>query len=44
MGMTLTQKILANSANEKSVKAGDFITANLDIVLGDGRASCRERV
>ena len=35
MGMTMTQKILANSANEKSVKAGDFITANLDIVLGN---------
>ncbi|PAB58405.1 3-isopropylmalate dehydratase large subunit [Anaeromicrobium sediminis] len=35
MGMTMTQKILANHAGVESVKAGQFIEANLDIVLGN---------
>lgn len=35
MGMTMTQKILAQAAGRDSVKADDFIMANLDIVLGN---------
>lgn len=35
MGMTMTQKILAAHAGLKEVKAGEFIEANLDIVLGN---------
>ena len=34
MGMTMTQKILAAHAGLDSVKAGDLIEANLDLVLG----------
>lgn len=35
MGMTLTQKILANAAGLESVKVGDLINAKVDIVLGN---------
>lgn len=35
MGMTMTQKILAAHAGLKSVKAGQLIEANLDLVLGN---------
>ncbi len=35
MGMTMTQKILARHAGLDSVKAGDLIEANLDLVLGN---------
>lgn len=35
MGMTMTQKILADHANLKEVVAGQFIEANLDMVLGN---------
>ncbi len=35
MGMTLTQKILAAHAGLESVKAGQLINAELDIVLGN---------
>lgn len=35
MGMTMTQKILAAHAGLKSVKAGQFIEADLDVVLGN---------
>ena len=35
MGMTLTQKILANHAGLESVTAGQLISAMLDIVLGN---------
>ena len=35
MGMTMTQKILAAHAGEKSVKAGQLIMAKLDMVLGN---------
>lgn len=35
MGMTMTQKILAAHAGLDSVKAGQLINANLDIVLGN---------
>jgi 3-isopropylmalate/(R)-2-methylmalate dehydratase large subunit len=35
MGMTMTQKILAAHAGLKQVKAGQFIEADLDIVLGN---------
>ena len=35
MGMTMTQKILAAHAGLPSVKAGDLIEANLDLVLGN---------
>ncbi len=35
MGMTMTQKILAAHAGVDHVKAGDFIQANLDLVLGN---------
>jgi 3-isopropylmalate/(R)-2-methylmalate dehydratase large subunit len=35
MGMTMTQKILAEHAGLESVKAGDLIKAKLDMVLGN---------
>jgi len=35
MGMTMTQKILAAHAGLKKVKAGQFIEADLDVVLGN---------
>ncbi len=35
MGMTMTQKILAHHANLESVRAGQLIMANLDMVLGN---------
>lgn len=35
MGMTMTQKILAKHAGLSSVKAGDLILADLDLVLGN---------
>lgn len=35
MGMTMTQKILAKAAGVDSVKAGDLIMANLNLVLGN---------
>ncbi len=35
MGMTMTQKILAAHAGVSTVKAGDLILANLDLVLGN---------
>ena len=35
MGMTMTQKILASHAGLDSVKAGQLISAKLDIVLGN---------
>ncbi len=35
MGMTMTQKILASAAGLDSVKAGDLIMADLDLVLGN---------
>ncbi|MGN1133862.1 MAG: 3-isopropylmalate dehydratase large subunit [Oscillospiraceae bacterium] len=35
MGMTMTQKILAAHAGLESVKAGDLIMADLDLVLGN---------
>ncbi|MBQ6686518.1 MAG: 3-isopropylmalate dehydratase large subunit, partial [Firmicutes bacterium] len=35
MGMTMTQKILAAHAGLDSVKAGQLIMANLDLVLGN---------
>lgn len=35
MGMTLTQKILANAAGLKEVKVGALINAKVDIVLGN---------
>jgi len=35
MGMTMTQKILAEHANKEYVEAGDLIFANVDIVLGN---------
>lgn len=35
MGMTMTQKILADHAGLESVKAGQLIEANLDLVLGN---------
>ncbi len=35
MGMTMTQKILANAAGLDSVKAGDLIMAELSLVLGN---------
>ena len=35
MGMTMTQKILAAHASLESVKAGQLIEANLDLVLGN---------
>lgn len=35
MGMTMTQKILAKHAGVDSVKPGDLITCNLDMVLAN---------
>lgn len=35
MAMTMTQKILAAHAGRESVKAGEIIMANLDLVLGN---------
>jgi len=35
MGMTITEKILAAHAGRDSVRAGDFISAKLDLVLGN---------
>jgi len=35
MGMTMTQKILANGSGQKSVTAGQFINCSLDLVLGN---------
>ena len=35
MGMTMTQKILANRSGLKSVTAGQFINCDLDLVLGN---------
>ena len=35
MGMTITEKILANASGIKSLKAGAWINANVDIVLGN---------
>ena len=35
MGMTMTQKILARRAGLPSVKAGQLIEADLDLVLGN---------
>lgn len=35
MAMTMTQKILAKHAGKDSVKAGELITARLDLVLGN---------
>lgn len=35
MGMTMTQKILAEAAGLNSVEAGQLIEANLDLVLGN---------
>ena len=35
MGMTMTQKILANAAGKESVKAGELIMANVNLVLGN---------
>lgn len=35
MGMTMTQKIMADHAGLASVKAGDLIEARLDLVLGN---------
>ena len=35
MGMTMTQKIMADHAGLQSVKAGDLIEAKLDLVLGN---------
>ena len=35
MGMTMSQKILANAAGLEQVKAGDLIMANLDMVLAN---------
>ena len=35
MGMTMTQKILANAAGKDNVKAGELIMADLNLVLGN---------
>jgi 3-isopropylmalate/(R)-2-methylmalate dehydratase large subunit len=35
MGMTMTQKILASHAGRDAVRAGDFIEARVDLVLGN---------
>ena len=42
MGMTMTQKILAAHAGLKSVKAGQLIEAELDLVLGNDITSRRD--
>lgn len=39
MGMTMTQKILAAHAGLKEVKAGNFIEADLDLVMGNDVSS-----
>lgn len=33
MGLTITEKILANASSENKVTAGDFVVANVDIVM-----------
>ncbi len=33
MGMTITEKILAKAADKKTVKAGDLVDANIDVVM-----------
>jgi homoaconitate hydratase family protein len=33
MGLTITEKILANASHENKVTAGDFVVANVDIVM-----------
>ncbi|MEG0823442.1 MAG: 3-isopropylmalate dehydratase large subunit [Erysipelotrichaceae bacterium] len=35
MGMSMTQKILASHCNKTSVKAGDLVLVDLDLVLGN---------
>ena len=35
MGMTMTQKILADHAGVKEVHAGELIEANVDIVMAN---------
>jgi len=35
MGMTLTQKIIADHSGKESIKAGEFVEMELDIVLGN---------
>lgn len=35
MGMTATQKILAAHAGRKSVRAGELVTAEVDVILGN---------
>ncbi|HCX04008.1 MAG: 3-isopropylmalate dehydratase large subunit [Tissierellales bacterium] len=35
MGMTMTQKIIANHCGKTSVEVGEFVEMNLDIVLGN---------
>jgi len=35
MGMTMTQKIIADHCGKTSVEAGEFVEMNLDIVLGN---------
>lgn len=35
MGMTMTQKILASHCDKKSLKAGEFIEIELDMILGN---------
>ena len=35
MGMTLTQKLLANAAGKDKVEVGELINAKVDIVLGN---------
>lgn len=39
MGMTLAEKIMANHSGNKSLKAGDMIFANVDLVMGTDIAS-----
>ena len=43
MGMTMTQKILAAHAGLESVKAGQLIEAELDLVLGNYLSSGNRR-
>ncbi|MHA2060036.1 MAG: 3-isopropylmalate dehydratase large subunit [Candidatus Ranarchaeia archaeon] len=35
MGQTLTEKIFANHTNQKTVEAGDFVTAKIDLAFGN---------
>jgi len=35
MGMTMTQKIIADHSGKESIKAGEFVEMELDIVLGN---------